>query len=169
MYYSALYTLTNSNYERIYQDKPFIEISNECREIAEIIEPQNFDRIEISTNYILSLEDDIIEEYYIQRIDLPIFMGNSLIENSSRNDTIRRSFQIIISEEVHSPFLIIENYYNGEREIENTKILIDISVSSNHTQADRCEMIGSITSSYVFKNYDDQILEYNLKVEIPIR
>ena len=34
MYYSALYTLSNSNYGRIYQDKPFIEISDECREIA---------------------------------------------------------------------------------------------------------------------------------------
>ena len=39
MYYSALYTLTNSNYGKIYQDKPFIEINDECREIAEIIEP----------------------------------------------------------------------------------------------------------------------------------
>ena len=37
MYYSALYTLSNSNYGRIYQDKPFIEISDECREIVEII------------------------------------------------------------------------------------------------------------------------------------
>ena len=34
MYYSVLYTLSNSNYGRIYQDKPFIEISDECREIA---------------------------------------------------------------------------------------------------------------------------------------
>ena len=33
MYYNALYTLSNSNYERIYQDKPFIEISEECREL----------------------------------------------------------------------------------------------------------------------------------------
>ena len=57
MNYSVLYTLSNSNYGRIYQDKPFIEICDECREIAEIIEPQNLDRIEISTNYILSLED----------------------------------------------------------------------------------------------------------------
>ena len=30
-------------------------------------------------------------------------------------------------------------------------------------------MIGSIPSSYIFKNYDDQTLECNLKVEIPIR
>ena len=30
-------------------------------------------------------------------------------------------------------------------------------------------MIGSITSPYVFKNYDGQTLECNLKVEIPIR
>ena len=30
-------------------------------------------------------------------------------------------------------------------------------------------MIGSITSLYVFKNYDGQTLECNLKVEIPIR
>ena len=37
MYYSALYTLSNSNYGRIYQDKPFIEISDECRKIAEIL------------------------------------------------------------------------------------------------------------------------------------
>ena len=34
MYYSALYTLSNSNYGKIYQDKSFIEISDECREIA---------------------------------------------------------------------------------------------------------------------------------------
>ena len=45
MYYSALYTLSNSNYGRIYQDKSFIEISDECREIIEIIEPQKLDRI----------------------------------------------------------------------------------------------------------------------------
>ena len=30
-------------------------------------------------------------------------------------------------------------------------------------------MIRNITTSYVFKNYDGQTLEYNLKVEIPIR
>ena len=45
MYYSALYTLSNSNYGKIYQDKPFIEISEECREIVEIIEPQKLDKI----------------------------------------------------------------------------------------------------------------------------
>ena len=39
MYYSVLYTLTSLNYERIYQDKPYIEISDKCKEIAEIIEP----------------------------------------------------------------------------------------------------------------------------------
>ena len=91
MYYSALYTLSNSNYGRIYQDKPFIEISDECREITEIIEPQNLDIIEIPANYILSLEDDIPKENSIQRIDLPRFRGNSLIGNSSRNITSRRS------------------------------------------------------------------------------
>ena len=37
MYYNALYTLSNSNYGKFYQDKPFIEISDECKEIAEII------------------------------------------------------------------------------------------------------------------------------------
>ena len=37
MYYSALYTLSNSNYGKIYQDKPFIKISDECKEIIEII------------------------------------------------------------------------------------------------------------------------------------
>ena len=37
MYYSALYTLSNSNYGKIYQDKSFIEISDECKEIDEII------------------------------------------------------------------------------------------------------------------------------------
>ena len=30
-------------------------------------------------------------------------------------------------------------------------------------------MIGSITSPYVFKNYDGKTLECNLKVEMPIR
>ena len=39
MYYSALYTILNSNYRRIYQDKSFIKISDKCREISEIIEP----------------------------------------------------------------------------------------------------------------------------------
>ena len=79
MYYSALYTLSTSNYGRIHQDKLFIEISDECKEIAEIIEPQKLERIEIPANYILSLEDDIPEENSIQRINLPIFKGNSLI------------------------------------------------------------------------------------------
>ena len=45
MYYSALYTLSNSNYGKIYQDKSFIELSDECREIVEIIELQKLDRI----------------------------------------------------------------------------------------------------------------------------
>ena len=105
MYYSALYTISNSNYGRIYQDKPFIEISDECREIAEIIELQKLDRIEIPANYILSLENDIPEEDCIQRIDLPIFRGNSLIENNIRNNIRRNSFQRI-KEDVHSTFLI---------------------------------------------------------------
>ena len=79
MYYSVLYTLSNSNYGRIYQDKPFIEISDECTEIVEIIEPQKLNRIEIPANYILSLEDNIPEEDSTQIIDLPIFRENSLI------------------------------------------------------------------------------------------
>ena len=45
MYYSLLYTLSNSNYGINYQDKPFIEISDEFRKTAEIIEPQKLDRI----------------------------------------------------------------------------------------------------------------------------
>ena len=39
MYYSALYTLTNSKHGRIYQDKPFVEINDKCREVVEIIKP----------------------------------------------------------------------------------------------------------------------------------
>ena len=93
MYYSALYTLSNSNYGRIYQYKSFIEISDECREIEEIIEPQKLDRIEIPTYYILSLEDDIPREDCIQRIDLLIFRGNFLIENNVRNNIRNSSFQ----------------------------------------------------------------------------
>ena len=106
--WGVTYTLSNSNYGRIYQDKPFIETSDECREIAEIIEPKKLERIEIPANYILSHEDDIPEEHSIQRIDLPRFRGNSLIGNSSRNNTSKRSFQRI-REEVHSPFLIKGN------------------------------------------------------------
>ena len=86
------------------------------------------DRIEIPADYILSLEDDIPKQNGIQRIDLPRFRGNSLIGNSSRNSTSRRSFRRI-REEVHSHFLIKENYYNGEREVEETKILIDTGAS----------------------------------------
>ena len=74
-----------------------------------------------------------------------------------------------IKEDVHSHFLIIGNYYNGEREIEKTKILIDTGASCNHIQADKCEIIRSITSPHVYKNYDGQTLECNLKVEILIR
>ena len=124
MYYSALYTLSSSNYGRIYQDKPFIEINNKCKEIVEIMEPQKLDRIEIPTIYVSSLEDDILEEDYIQIIYLPIFRGNSLIVNNSINNTRRRSFQRL-REKVHSPLLLKENYYNGERDVEETKILID--------------------------------------------
>ena len=80
-----------------------------------------------------------------------------MIGNSSRNNTSRRSFRRI-REEIHSPFLIKGNYYNGEREVEDTKILIDTGASCNHIQADKCEMIGTITSPYVYKNYDGQTL-----------
>ena len=114
----------------------FTKISDECREIAEIFEPQKLDILEIPTNYILILEDVIPKEDCIQRIDLPIFRGNSLIGNSSRNNTRRRSFQRT-REDVHSPFLIKGNYYNGEREVEETKILIDTGASCNHIQADK--------------------------------
>ena len=100
-------------------------------------------------------------------IDLPIFRGNSLIGNNNRNNTRRSSFQRI-REDVHSPFLIKGNYYNGDREVEETKILIDTG-GFNHIQADKSEMIGSIKNTYVFKNYDGQTFECNLKVEIPIR
>ena len=122
------------------------------------MELQKLDIIEIPTNDTLSLEDNIPKEDYIKRINLPICRGNSLIGNNSRNDTRRKSFQKIIREEVHSSFLIIGSYYNGKREIENTKILIDTGASCNHIQYGRCEMIGSITSPYVFKNYDGQTL-----------
>ena len=91
-----------------------------------------------------------------------------MIGNSTINRTSRRSFRRI-REEVHSPFLIKGNYYNGGREVEETKILIDTGASCNHIQADKCEMIENITSPYVYKNYDDQTLKCNLKVEIPIR
>ena len=106
------------------------------------------DIIEILTNYILSLEDDIPEEDCKQKIDLPIFRGNSLMGNNSRNNTKRSSFQKI-KEDVHSPFLIKGNYYNGERKVAETRILIDTGASCNHIQADKCKMIGNITSPYV--------------------
>ena len=99
---------------------------------------------------------------------MPIFRGNSLIGNNIINNTRRSGFQRI-REDVYSPFLIKGNYYNGEREVEETKILIDAGASCNHIQVDKCEIIESITSPYVFKNYDGQTLECNLKVEIPIR
>ena len=126
------------------------------------------DRIEIPTNYILSLGYDIPEEDCIRRIDLPIFRGNSLIGNNIINNTRRNSFQRI-RKDVHSTFLIKGNYYNREREVEETRILIDTDASFNHIQADKCEIIGSITSPYVFLKYGGQTLECNLKVEIPIR
>ena len=72
-----------------------------------------------------------------------------MIRNNVINNTRRSSFQRI-SEDVHSPFLIKENYYNGEREVEETIILIDTSISCNHIQANKCEMIGNITSPCVF-------------------
>ena len=150
MYYSALYTLSNSNYGKIYKDKSFIEISDECKEIAEIIEPQKLDRIEIPINCILSLENDILEEDYIQRIDLPIFRRNYLIGNNSINNTRRRSFQII-REEVHPPFLIKGNYYNGERKVEETKILIDTGANCNHIQADKCKTLENLKFSKSIK------------------
>ena len=99
---------------------------------------------------------------------MPIFKGNSLIGNNIINNTRRSGFQRI-RENVYSSFLIKGNYYNGEREVEETKILIDVGASCNHIRVDKCEMIVSITSPYVFKNYDGQTLECNLKVEIPIR
>ena len=46
---------------------------------------------------------------------------------------------------------------------------MDTGASYNHIQADKCEMIGNITSPYVYKNYDGPTLEFNLKVEILIR
>ena len=127
------------------------------------------DKIEIPTNYVLSPEDNIPEEDQIKRVNLPIFRGNSLISSNSQNNTRRRSFQDIIKEEVHSHFLILGNYYNGEREIEDTKTLIDTDASCYYIQANKYEMMGNITSPYIFKNYDGQTLECNLKVEIPIR
>ena len=57
---------------------------------------------------------------------------------------------------MHSLFLVVGNYYNGEREVKETKILIDTGVSCNHIKVDKCEIIGSITNPYVFKNYDGQ-------------
>ena len=118
--------------------------------------------------YSINLGDKDFDNSLIQRIDLPRFRGNSLIGNSSRNSTSRRSFRRI-REEIHSPFLIKGNYYNGEREVEDTKILIDTGASCNHIQADKCEMVGTIISPYVYKSYDGQTLECNLQVEIPIR
>ena len=81
------------------------------------------DRIEIPTNYILSLEEDCT-----QIINFHIFRGNSLIGNNIINNTKRSRFQRI-REDVHSPFLIKGNYYNGEREVEETRILIYTSAS----------------------------------------
>ena len=91
-----------------------------------------------------------------------------MIGNNIINSTRRNSFQRI-REDVHSPFLSRGKYYNGEREVEETRILIDTCASCNHIQADKCEIIGSIRSPYVFKNYDDQTLKCNLKVIITIR
>ena len=42
---------------------------------------------------------------------------------------------------MHSPFLIKENYHNGEREVEETKFLIDTDANCNHIQTDKCKII----------------------------
>ena len=126
--------------------------------------------------YILSYRFVIVIAYSKLLLYFQMFLGVLplfylfLLErgNRSRNNTSKRSFQRI-REEVHSHFLIKGNYYNGEREVEETKILIDTGASCNHIQADKCEIIGNITSLYVYKNYDGQTLQCNLQVEIPIR
>ena len=60
--------------------------------------------------------------------------------------------------EYTDPRVLGHHNYNGEREVEETRILIDTGVSCNHIQADKCKIIGSITIPYVFKNYDGQTL-----------
>ena len=40
----------------------------------------------------------------------------------------------------------LEKRHNLCKEFEDTKILIDTGASCNHIQADKCEMVGTITS-----------------------
>ena len=96
------------------------------------------------------------------------FLRNDFMKQGNNVMTMCYIFQRI-REDVHSPFLIKENYYNREREVEETRILIDTGASCNHIQADKCEMIGNKTNPNVFKNYNGQTLKCNLKIEISIR
>ena len=68
---STLYTLSFSNYGRIYQDKSFIEISDECREIVEILEPQKLNMIKILTNYILVLKMKFLKKIVYKELIYP--------------------------------------------------------------------------------------------------
>ncbi|KAL3375867.1 hypothetical protein AABB24_002697 [Solanum stoloniferum] len=74
IYYQALYTVTNSNYGKVYKNKEIIEIDKECAEIARIVEEE-------------IQQSQIPEEYEIQ------FEKTQEIGSSSSNSRLSLEYE----------------------------------------------------------------------------
>ncbi|KAG5621023.1 hypothetical protein H5410_006241 [Solanum commersonii] len=129
IYYQALYTITNSNYGKVYKNKEIIEIDKEYAEIARIVEAE-------------IQQAQIPEEYEIQ------FKKTQEIGSSSSNPRLsleygRNFIRKIISQRYNKNTLeiskvsniasILGRIYNGT-EWKDQEILIQTGATANHVK-----------------------------------
>lgn len=163
--YQGLYCYTNSNYGNIYKEKPFIEIDEEFRDIGEAILPREQDIEEIE-NFEIGHDDAI-------SIDQPIipkqitYKENKIIIG---NNTVRHSISKIIQNKNNSVYGIKGKFFNGNKWINEIKILIDTGASQNHI----CSLIDEgikkkKVEPYSYRDFEGKINSCDIIGQVQIK
>ncbi|KAG5604661.1 hypothetical protein H5410_026153 [Solanum commersonii] len=154
IYYQALYTVTNSNYGKIYKNKGMIEIDQECSGIARIIEAE-VQQAQISDEYEIQF-GKTQEIGSTSNPRLSIEYGRNSIKKTVSN---RYSIKNIEPSNITK---IKGRIFNGS-EWKNQEILIQTGATANHIKGILIEGIQIYEGKqYTYQTFEDNGSEASL-------
>ena len=163
IYYRALFAYSNSNYGKIYQDKPHLVIDDECREIAEAKLPL-LEEIEDIASYNLEITHlPQLGEASSSKPQIE-FSGNTL----SRKANIPKQITYSKSQRPNT-MIILGEYFNGRENVMG-KILIDTGATMSHFSEERNKaLVPYTTKEFIYKNFQGKMLKCNQGITLNIK
>ncbi|KAG5628070.1 hypothetical protein H5410_013288 [Solanum commersonii] len=162
IYYQALYTVTNSNYGKIYKIKEIIEIDKECAKIVEA----EIQQAQISEEYEIQFEktQEIGSSSSNPRLSLEY--GRNSIRKSISQRYNKNTLELSKVSNIAS---IIGRIYN-ETEWKDQEILIQTDATANHVKNILLEGLPIYEGiPYTYKTFEGNNYSCQKMVDLPIK